>query len=65
MSLVAYAIVVWAQKVAPLTLVSALRETNVLLAGIIGFLFFKEELNVVRLLITLVVVVGVATLQLG
>jgi drug/metabolite transporter (DMT)-like permease len=65
MSLVAYAIVVWAQNVAPLALVSALRETSVLLAGIIGFLFFKEKFSVVRLLITLVVVLGVATLQLG
>ena len=65
MSLVAYAIVVWAQNRAPLALVSALRETSVLFASIIGFLFFKEKFSVVRLLITLVVVIGVATLQLG
>jgi drug/metabolite transporter (DMT)-like permease len=50
MSLLAYGIVVWAQNLAPLALVSALRETSVLLAGIIGFIFFKDTFNIFRLL---------------
>lgn len=65
MSLVAYAIVVWAQSLAPLALVSALRETSVLLAGVVGFLFFKEKFSVERLVITVVAVGGIACLQLG
>lgn len=65
MSLVAYAIVVWAQYQAPLALVSALRETSVLLAGLIGWLFFGERLSPLRTALTLIAVGGVVALQLG
>jgi drug/metabolite transporter (DMT)-like permease len=65
MSLVAYAIVVWAQNQAPLALVSALRETSVLLAGVLGFLFFAERLSPARTVLTVVAVGGVVALQLG
>ena len=65
MSLVAYAIVVWAQNQAPLALVSALRETSVLLAGVLGWLFFRERLSPVRTLLTVTAVAGVVALQLG
>ncbi|MFJ5958278.1 EamA family transporter [Paenarthrobacter sp. NPDC092416] len=64
-SLVAYGIVVWAQSLAPLALVSALRETSVLLAGIIGAVFFKERFSRVRLGLTTVAVAGIVALQLG
>ncbi|GAA3622016.1 EamA family transporter [Microlunatus ginsengisoli] len=65
MSLIAYAIVVWAQNQAPLALVSALRETSVLLAGVIGWLFFREPLSPARTALTVVAVAGVVALQLG
>jgi drug/metabolite transporter (DMT)-like permease len=65
MSLVAYAIVVWAQNQVPLALVSALRETSVLLAGVLGWLLFHERLSPVRTLLTIAAVGGVAALQLG
>jgi drug/metabolite transporter (DMT)-like permease len=65
MSLVAYAIVVWAQSVTPLALVSALRETSVLLAGVLGWVAFGERVSPVRTLLTIAAVGGVVALQLG
>ncbi len=65
LSLISYAIVVWAQTLAPLALVSALRESSVLLAGVIGFLFFKERFSKRRAVLTAIAVAGIATLQLG
>lgn len=64
-SMLAYGIVVWAQSLAPLALVSALRETSVLLAGVIGVLFFKEKFSRLRLTLTAVAVTGIAAIQLG
>lgn len=48
-SLLAYWIVIWAMTVAPLALVSALRETSVVFAVLFGVVFLKERLDVVRL----------------
>ena len=64
-SMLAYGIVVWAQNQAPLALVSALRETSVLLAGIIGAVFFKERFSGLRLGLTATAVAGIVALQLG
>ncbi|WP_043469588.1 EamA family transporter [Arthrobacter sp. Rue61a] len=64
-SMLAYGIVVWAQSLAPLALVSALRETSVLLAGIIGAVFFKEKFSRLRGALTVVAVAGIAAIQLG
>jgi drug/metabolite transporter (DMT)-like permease len=64
-SMLAYGRVVWAQSLAPLALVSALRETSVLLAGIIGAVFFKERFSRLRLTLTAVAVAGIAAIQLG
>lgn len=65
LSMLAYGIVVWAQNLAPLALVSALRESSVLLAGLIGFLFFAEKFSKARLGLTTAAVAGIAALQLG
>jgi drug/metabolite transporter (DMT)-like permease len=65
MSLVAYAIVVWAQCVTPLALVCALRQTSVLLAGVLGWVAFGERVSPVRTLLTIAAVGGVVALQLG
>ncbi len=65
MSLIAYAIVVWAQSMTPLAVVSALRETSVLLAGVVGWFVFGERLSPVRTLLTIAAVGGVVALQLG
>ena len=65
LSLVAYAMVVWAQGLAPLALVSALRECSVLLAGVLGVVFFRERFSVRRAVLAVVAVAGIAVLQLG
>jgi drug/metabolite transporter (DMT)-like permease len=65
LSMVAYGIVVWAQAQAPLALVSALRETSVLLAGLIGVVFFSERLSTMRMALTATAVGGIALIQLA
>lgn len=65
LSMLAYGMVVVAQSVAPLALVSALRESSVLLAGVIGVLFFGEKFSKIRLGLTTAAVAGIAALQLG
>lgn len=65
LALTAYGIVVWAQSVAPLALVSALRETSVLMAAFIGFLFFRERLTLTRVVATSFAMAGVVMLRLG
>ncbi|WGM20814.1 EamA family transporter [Paenarthrobacter sp. OM7] len=64
-SMLAYGIVVCAQSLAPLALVSALRETSVLLAGVIGAVFFNEKFSRLRLVLTAIAVAGIAAIQLG
>ena len=48
-SLLAYWIVIWATTLAPLALVSAVRETSMVFAVLFGVFFLKERLNLVRL----------------
>jgi drug/metabolite transporter (DMT)-like permease len=48
-SLIAYALVIWAASVAPMGAVSALRETSVVFAALIGRVFLDERLSAGRL----------------
>lgn len=63
LAMVAYGIVLWAQSRAPLPLVSALRETSLLFAGVIGTLVFREPFRVTRLVATAAAVAGIVLLQ--
>ena len=63
-SLGAYAIVLWAMTRAPIAAVSALRETSVLFAALIGAYFLKEGLGLRRLAGAASVVAGIAALKL-
>lgn len=65
MSTAAYGIVVWAQSQAPLALVAALRETGVVISGLIGFLAFRERLTPARTAAAVAAGVGIAVIQLG
>lgn len=49
-SFVAYALVTWAFTQAPIALVTALRETSIAFAALIGVLVLKEHLNAVKIL---------------
>ncbi|WHS58290.1 DMT family transporter [Pseudomonas sp. G2-4] len=62
-SLLAYGIVIYAMNEAPLGAVSALRETSVLFAALIGYVFLGEKLTARRLLACAVIASG--TLIIG
>jgi drug/metabolite transporter (DMT)-like permease len=57
-SLLAYGIVIYAMNEAPLGAVSALRETSVLFAALIGAIFLGETLTARRILACAVIVCG-------
>ena len=63
-SLLAYGIVLWAMTRAPIAAVSALRETSVLFAAVIGTVLLKEGFGLARLAGAASVVAGVAALKL-
>lgn len=63
-SLAAYAIVIWAATISPMGPVSALRESSVVVAALLGWLFLGERLRRWRLVACLVVAAGAACLGL-
>ncbi|MBT7907521.1 MAG: peptide ABC transporter permease [Marinovum sp.] len=58
-SVAAYSIAVWAMTVAPIAVITALREISVLFAVIIGIFFFKENASLEKLISALMIVAGV------
>ncbi len=60
----AYAVVVWAMTVAPIPLVTALRETSILFAVLIGWLIFKEPLGRGKALASAMILGGVVLMRL-
>ena len=66
LSLLAYALVVWAQNQAPNSLASiaALRETSIVLAAVIASVQFHERFGRLRTAASAVVVTGIAVMEL-
>ena len=62
-SLLAYAIVIFAMTRAPMGSVSALRETSVLFAVLLGRLYFAEPLTCRRIISAMVIAVGALCLE--
>jgi phosphonate utilization associated putative membrane protein len=62
-SMGSYGIALWAMTRAPVAVVSALRETSVLFATLLGAWVLKERLGVQRLTGAVVIVVGVVALR--
>jgi drug/metabolite transporter (DMT)-like permease len=62
LSLVAYGLILWAMEHAPLGPVSALRETSVVFAALIGWLILGQPLGVRRALACVVIALGAAWL---
>jgi drug/metabolite transporter (DMT)-like permease len=60
-----YGIAIWAMTVAPLALVAALRETSVLFGAVIGVLWLKEPLSILRIVAGATVAVGLILLRLA
>jgi uncharacterized membrane protein len=63
-SILAYGIVIWAMQYEAMGVVSALRETSVFYAAIIGWLFLKERLSLRRIISCLAIAAGAACLAL-
>jgi drug/metabolite transporter (DMT)-like permease len=65
LSVVAYGLVIWAMTFAPMAAVSALRETSVIIAALIGTRLLREPFGTRRVLAASVVAVGVVLLQVS
>lgn len=64
-SMAAYGLVLYAKNFAPLGAVSALRETSVIFAALIGFIFLKEGNWIRRLGAAILMAIGVALIGLA
>ena len=64
LSVSAYGIVVWAMQYTPIALVSALRESSVVIAALISIWVLKEETTARHLLSVLMVAAGVILIHL-
>ena len=62
-SSVVYLIIVWAYTQAPIPLVSALRETSVILAILIGYILLKEKLTIYKIISILIIFFGILSLK--
>jgi drug/metabolite transporter (DMT)-like permease len=58
-------LIIWALTLAPMALVSALRETSIISAVVIGVIFLKERLNLTRLASIATTLIGMAILKLS
>ena len=64
-SYAAYGLVIWAFTQAPIALVTALRETSIIFALLIGALFLREKLDSGKIIATAITLIGVALLRLA
>ncbi len=61
---IAYGLVIYAMGVAPMALVSSLRETSVIFAALIGTLMFREPFGRQRVIAAVLVCIGVAVIKI-
>ncbi len=64
-SYAAYAMVVWAFTQAPIAMVTALRETSIVFALLIGVVFLKEPMNLLKVVSTMTTLFGALLLRLA
>ncbi len=64
-SYVAYTVVTWAFTQAPIALVTALRETSIVFALLIGVVFLKERLDLIKLAATAMTLCGAFLLRMA
>tara|TARA_B100000795_G_C22748620_1_gene418402 strand:- start:221 stop:1063 length:843 start_codon:yes stop_codon:yes gene_type:complete len=63
-SYVAYVITVWAFTKAPIPMVSALRESSILVALFIGYFYMREKINLYKIVSIILIFLGVIGLKL-
>lgn len=64
-SYAAYALVVWSFTQAPIALVTALRETSIIFALLIGVFVLRERLDLAKVLSTFLTLIGAILLRVG
>ena len=64
-SVTSYGLALWAMTVAPIAMVSALRETSILFGIVISAVFLKEAVPRMRIVAACIVVCGVVLIRLG
>ena len=64
-SFFAYAMVIWAFTMAPIPLVTALRETSIVFAVLLGVFILKERLDLLKVLATMCTLLGVGLLRIN
>ena len=64
-SFTAYALVIWAFTLAPIALVTALRETSIIFALLLGVFVLRERLDLVKLIATMLTMLGVGMLRVN
>jgi drug/metabolite transporter (DMT)-like permease len=64
-SFVAYALVTWAFTQAPIALVTALRETSIVFALLIGVFFLKERLDLAKVASTMMTLLGAVLVRIA
>ncbi len=62
-SFIAFALVIWAFTQAPIALVTALRETSIIFALLIGVFVLKEKLDLLKVVSTMITVAGAIILK--
>ena len=62
-SYLAYGIVIWAFTQAPIALVTALRETSIIFAVLIGVVFLKERISLAKIISTAITISGMILLR--
>lgn len=65
LALAAYGLVIWAMSISAMAAVSALRETSVIFAALIGTILLKERFGVLRISAAVMVAAGVVLMNLG
>lgn len=65
MQVLSYGIAIWAMTLAPIAIVSALRETSVLFGAVIAVVVLKEPLHAVRIAAACLIVCGLVLIRLA
>jgi len=63
LSYIVYGIVIWGFTQAPIALITALRETSIIFALLIGTFFLKEKFTLLKVIATFLIFFGVALLK--
>ncbi|TKB23495.1 hypothetical protein FCL47_22330 [Desulfopila sp. IMCC35006] len=64
-SFIAYALVIWAFTMAPIAVVTALRETSIIFALFLGVFVLKERLDLIKVFASMVTLVGAGLLRIN